>query len=462
MFTISPRFRSPSRGGASLLLTVLLALGGITAGAAQPIATEPRLDVYPAPARALEPVQLVFSWFTISCSGDPVLEEKSRGPGRIVLELLDPGCPLLPPGGYEYTLVKQIEIPDSTTIEVRLPGDGFVVETDVEVTPLEADELQVLPQETRFQDTERARVLITGNDGGCLVDLAGIDIAPSSLTPADGPTPIDIRLERGCILDPPLSGPFALDVELGRLPPGLYSVTATFESAESSRTELFEVYVETEPPSLSVSPTEPIDTDFLQVGITRPGQFVCAPDPALETSSTRIEVLVDSACWGEPFDQSTTVFVPVGELPAGRYLLVLLERSTNDELDRRVFDVEAGGDCVDSITSLCLMRNRFRATALWRATQGTQGPGHAQLRSDGTSAASGTFWFFDPKSVEIDLKVINGCNVNGHFWVFAAGLTDQGVILRIQDTVTGQQRVYGSDVGTPFQTVTDIEALPCF
>ena len=234
MFKIPPRLWTPPRhrsrpnGAAGLLLTVMLAAGLASTGAAQPTGSEPRLDVYPAPARALRPVQVVFSWFTVSCAGEPMLAEKSRGPGRIVLELIDPGCPILPPGGYEYTIVKEIEIPGSTTIEIRQPGDIFVVETEVEVTPLGADELQVLPQQDRFQDTERTRVQVSGSNGGCLVDLAGIDIAPNSQSPSDGPTHIDIRLERGCILDPPLTAPFSLDVELGQLPPSSILQTPAF------------------------------------------------------------------------------------------------------------------------------------------------------------------------------------------------------------------------------------------
>ena len=456
--------RSIPRPSLSLRVARVLLAAGLSAAAvsAQPVSTEPRLEVYPNPARALEPVRVVFSWFSSSCTGEPFLVEKETESGRTILELIDPGCPLLPPGGYEYTLVKEIEIPGGTTVEVRQYDDQFVAEVEVEVTPTDPDQLDVRPIRNRFEDTERTRVRVTGNNGGCLVELAGIDFGPTGQLPSDGATPVEIRLERGCILDPPLARNFVLEVELGRLPPGLYSVAARFEEQESSRTDLLEVYVDSTPPSLSISPTEPVDTDALQVGITRAGTLVCDPEPEVLLTGTRIEVRVDSDCWGAPFEQNSTLFAGVDPRPAGRYLLILLDRETDAELDRRVFDVEPKGECIDSITSLCLLRNRFQATAIWRTTQGTQGPGHALVRNDGNSAASGTFWFFDPNSVEIDLKVINGCNVNGHFWVFAAGLTDQGVVLRVVDTVTGFSQVYGTSPGAPFPTVTDIEALACF
>lgn len=37
---------------------------------------------------------------------------------------------------------------------------------------------------------------------------------------------------------------------------------------------------------------------------------------------------------------------------------------------------------------------------------------------------SAAFWFFDPNNAEVLLKVLNGCAVNGHWWVYAAPATD--------------------------------------
>ena len=464
-FTNRPRdpFAERTSVDPLMLWVFCLLLGFAGSALAQPISTGPRLDIFPNPARATLPVQVVFSSFTISCTGEPTLHEVSRESGRVVLELTDPVCPLLPPDGSEYRIVKELEPlgVGTTTIEVREPGGFFVAETEVVVTALETDELQAIPIQTRFEDRETSVIRLQGTTGGCLVGVESIDIAPVPDDLSAGPTAVDIRLERGCILDPPLAQDFTFDIELGQLTPGLYAVTAEFDGAERSRTRLFEVFVDTTPPSLGVSPTEPIDTDSIQISITRPGQLACDPNAALDVGSGRIDVRVDSDCWAAPFDQSSTVFVSLGQRPSGRYLLALLERGTNEELDRRIFDIAPEGNCVESATTLCLMRNRFRATALWSTTLGTQGPGHATLRSDGTSAASGTFWFFDPSSVEIDLKVINACDINGQFWIFAAGLTDQGVRLVVEDTTTGDVKTYRHLAGTPFQTVTDITALPC-
>ena len=59
------------------------------------------------------------------------------------------------------------------------------------------------------------------------------------------------------------------------------------------------------------------------------------------------------------------------------------------------------------------------------------------------------------------LKVLDGCSVNGHRWVFAAGLTDVGVKMTVTDTETGEEQVYENAVGTPFQPVQELEAFSC-
>jgi hypothetical protein len=37
---------------------------------------------------------------------------------------------------------------------------------------------------------------------------------------------------------------------------------------------------------------------------------------------------------------------------------------------------------------------------------------------------TGGFWFFDEDNVELMVKVLDGRRVNGHWWVFYAGLSD--------------------------------------
>ena len=58
-------------------------------------------------------------------------------------------------------------------------------------------------------------------------------------------------------------------------------------------------------------------------------------------------------------------------------------------------------------------------------------------------------------------KVLDGCGLGNHFWVFAGGLTDVQVALTVTDTANGAVRVYHNPQGTPFQPLQDTSGFPC-
>ena len=101
---------------------------------------------------------------------------------------------------------------------------------------------------------------------------------------------------------------------------------------------------------------------------------------------------------------------------------------------------EGNGDdstCIPDPTTLCLVDGRFRVTVTWRDFQGNTGPARrAPLSSDD----SGVLWFFDPDNWEMLVKVLDGCPVNDHYWVFSAAGTDVEYTLRVEDTATGAVR----------------------
>ena len=55
--------------------------------------------------------------------------------------------------------------------------------------------------------------------------------------------------------------------------------------------------------------------------------------------------------------------------------------------------------------------------------------------------------------------MLDGCGVNGRRWVFAAGLTNVGVTIFVQDTVIGELRTYTNPLGQRFRAVMDTEAF---
>ncbi len=111
--------------------------------------------------------------------------------------------------------------------------------------------------------------------------------------------------------------------------------------------------------------------------------------------------------------------------------------------------------CVPAADQLCLVADRFVATAGWLTADSRAGSGQALPLTDGT----GLFWFFAPEDLELVVKVLDGCAVNGHYWFFAAGLTDVQVTLHVQDTATGAVRIYDSRLQAPFQPIQDTAAF---
>jgi hypothetical protein len=113
--------------------------------------------------------------------------------------------------------------------------------------------------------------------------------------------------------------------------------------------------------------------------------------------------------------------------------------------------------CVPSPTAACLY-NRFKVEVTYDATpnNGT-GPANVVLES----LASVKFTFFDPTNIEMILKVLDACALNAKWWVFAGGLTDVGVTIKVTDTATGAFNIYSSAKGHLFQPFADTSAFNC-
>ena len=75
------------------------------------------------------------------------------------------------------------------------------------------------------------------------------------------------------------------------------------------------------------------------------------------------------------------------------------------------------------------------------------------------TASTGYFWFFEESNVEIMVKVLNGCESNARYWVFASGLTNVGVTLTVTDGQSGAVRIYTNEDGVAFPPIQDTSAF---
>jgi hypothetical protein len=123
-------------------------------------------------------------------------------------------------------------------------------------------------------------------------------------------------------------------------------------------------------------------------------------------------------------------------------------------------DISGGGTepqpCVPGPTTMCLNQGRFQVEVTWRDFEDNTGP--ARVVEFG-SEDSGLFWFFSESNWEMLVKVLNGCAITDHYWVFAAATTNVGYTLTVTDTVTGEHKSYVNQVGVSAPAVTDTSAL---
>lgn len=130
--------------------------------------------------------------------------------------------------------------------------------------------------------------------------------------------------------------------------------------------------------------------------------------------------------------------------------------------DDRTGDSDGDGVCNDvdvcdgnDPAILCLHEDRYRAEVQWRDVENRTGAGQTVF----SSKDSGLFWFFDADNWEMLVKVLDGCDVNGHTWVFAAATTDVEYTLKVTDTHTGIENEYANRLGEAAPALTDTTAF---
>jgi hypothetical protein len=124
----------------------------------------------------------------------------------------------------------------------------------------------------------------------------------------------------------------------------------------------------------------------------------------------------------------------------------------------RIARLSPTGSCATDPRALCLHMGSFSVTAAFqRRSEEPFSPAEPVLLTGNT----GYFWFFDPTNVEMTVKVLDGCSVNGHYWVFAGGMTNVGVRWNVRSNQGGVTNSYSNALGTPFQPVQDTTAFQC-
>ena len=114
--------------------------------------------------------------------------------------------------------------------------------------------------------------------------------------------------------------------------------------------------------------------------------------------------------------------------------------------------------CAETPFALCLGSGseRFRVEVQFRGS-----PGGALQSLAGTefNSESGYFYFSEgTPSLDLVVRVLNGCGPNGRHWVFVSGTTTPETLVTVTDTQTGRGRRYLNPVG-PLTTIHDTSAF---
>jgi len=219
-------------------------------------------------------------------------------------------------------------------------------------------------------------------------------------------------------------------------------------------------------------------TDSHKVEVTLPLGYPASPSGLAATALSGTEVELR---WRDNSDRETGfgVFLQgpgdsklrlIGTVPANTTSMVVNElvpsitysfavEAQNGELrSERTPKAEATTWVVDAARcgeddALCV--GAFQVEVEWDDGKGRVGRGIAER----LTADAGDFWFFHPTNIELVVKVLDGCAINDHYWVYAAGLTDVGVTMTVRDLRSGAEKSWTNPLGTRFRPITDPEAF---
>jgi hypothetical protein len=134
-----------------------------------------------------------------------------------------------------------------------------------------------------------------------------------------------------------------------------------------------------------------------------------------------------------------------------------------------VSSLQASGSCTPTSERLCLFGGKIGMSAIWRtafpvSVEGTTGlvtQGRGRVVPPTPGLEGGLFWFFSSKNPELFVKVVDGCALNGRYWVFAAGLTNVNFDITFAFYPTSTGIVYSNPQGRLGFNLADTDAIPC-
>ena len=99
----------------------------------------------------------------------------------------------------------------------------------------------------------------------------------------------------------------------------------------------------------------------------------------------------------------------------------------------------------------------YRVRLCYATAAGDVGQGRSGIWASGQG---GLFWFFDRGNPEALIKILDGCDINQHRWVFFAPVSDLGLHLEVTSP-NEETWTYTNPVGKTAPAAADTAAFPC-
>ena len=156
--------------------------------------------------------------------------------------------------------------------------------------------------------------------------------------------------------------------------------------------------------------------------------------------------------------------LPMGDelANAAEALLYTVEDASNYS-PTKVPDPAPDHECAEGRTRSCMQKGRFLVEARVSYVDGAGTPVNdapARVEDVGLGDTSSLFHFFDRSNPELLVKILDGCGVNGKYWVFGSAATDLDYSVLVTDNATGVTLPYRRNGANPL--INDAEAFPCW
>lgn len=109
----------------------------------------------------------------------------------------------------------------------------------------------------------------------------------------------------------------------------------------------------------------------------------------------------------------------------------------------------------DDTGALCLDGGRFEASVDWHRPS-AEGNRRVMLPE---APRSGLFSVSESAGPQLLVNVVDGCKVNGHYWLYFATVADVELTVRVRDTQTGRTWAWFNPAGSVQAPVRDVEAF---